>query len=174
MTNDNDLDLNVDPVEKREELISDTEAAKRQAEQEQAELLEALEAEEEFEHRSYEWVEIGDVELKVKTWLPGDVNDTIQAYAEAEQSGDVPDFEPMIEAAKTQTEVVRTADVSWSTDAKISKFWDMYYSEHGSNVLLTVFDRVFDPAIDGIENKLPQSFQGQDGGGFRDGVERRP
>jgi len=162
----------IDPAEKAQELEQDAEHAKRQAQQEEQEFLQALENEEEFEHKTYEWIKIGDVELKVRGWMAGDVIDTVQTYVEAEQAGEIPDFGPMVEAAKTQTEVVQTADVRWNTDVKIARFWEMYYDEHGSNVLAVAFSRVFDPAIEDMEGKLPDSFQGANRAGVRDGVNR--
>jgi len=162
----------IDPDEKAQELEQDAEHAKRQAQQEEQEFLQALENEEEFEHKTYEWIEIGDVELKVRGWMAGDVIDTVQSYVEAEQEGEIPDFSPMVDAAKTQTEVVQTADVRWTTEAKVNRFWEMYYDEHGSNVLAVAFSRVFDPAIEDMEGKLPDSFQGTNRAGVRDGVDR--
>ena len=164
----------IDPDAKKAELEQDAEHAKRQAQQEEQEFLQALENEEEFEHKTYEWIAIGDVELKVRGWMAGDVIDTVQTYVEAEQAGEIPDFAPMVDAAKTQTEVVQTADVRWNTDAKIARFWEMYYDEHGSNVLAVAFSRVFDPAIEDMEGKLPDSFQGANRAGVRDGVNSRP
>jgi len=163
----------IDPEAKKAELEQDAEHAKRQAQQEEQEFLQALENEEEFEHKTYEWIEIGDVELKVRGWMAGDVIDTVQSYVEAEQEGEIPDFAPMVDAAKTQTEVVQTADVRWTTEAKVNRFWEMYYNEHGSNVLAVAFSRVFDPAIEDMEGKLPDSFQGTNRAGVRDGVNSR-
>jgi hypothetical protein len=169
-----DPDLShIDPDAKKAELEQDAEHAKRQAQQEEQEFLQALENEEEFEHKTYEWIEIGDVELKVRGWMAGDVIDTVQSYVEAEQEGEIPNFAPMVEAAKTQTEVVQTADVRWNTDAKIARFWEMYYDEHGSNVLAVAFSRVFDPAIEDMEGKLPDSFQGRQGLDARHGANGR-
>ena len=166
-------DLDFDPEKRREQLIRETEDAKRQAEQEKQELLQAVENEEEFEHRTYEWVELGDVEMKVKAWFGGDGIDVIKRFGQAEQEGQIPEFRDLIEVAKTQTEVVRTADISWSTDAKINEFWDMYYQEHGSNTLYVALERVFTPALENMEGRVPDSFQSKNESrpGFRPGVQ---
>src|SRR6056297_64191 len=161
----------IDPDEKAQELEQDAEHAKRQAQQEEAELLAAVENEEEFEHETYRWVEIGDVEFKVREWMAGEVIDAITEYVNADTEAEIPDFERMLNAAKIQTEVIRTGDVSWSTDAKIDAFWDSYYQKHGSTVLDNAFEIIFDPAINQMGGRVPDSFPGeQSGDGFRDGV----
>jgi hypothetical protein len=167
-----DPDLShIDPDAKKAELEQDAEHAKRQAKQEEAELLAAVENEEEFEHESYRWVEIGDVEFKVREWMAGEVIDAITQYVEADTEADIPDFTRMLNAAKIQTEVIRTGDVSWSTDAKIDAFWDSYYQKHGSTVLDNAFEIIFNPAINQMGGRVPDSFPGeQSGDGFRDGV----
>jgi len=150
----------IDPEAQEQKLIQEAEHAKRQHEQEKGELLEAVKNEEEFTHESYEWVELGDVELKVKSWIPGDSMDAINNFAQADQSGQIPDFSELIEAAKELTEVVRTADVTWETQALIDDFWDSYYAEHGSNVIYAAAERVYKPALENMEQRAPQSFQG--------------
>jgi hypothetical protein len=166
------MDLNepdVDPEAQREELIREHDKAKRQYEQEKGELLEAVKQEEEFEHESYEWVELGDVEIKVKAWIPGDAMDTINQFAQADQSGEIPDFAALVDAAKQLTEVIRSGDVSWQTEGRINDFWDTYYNEHGSNVVYAAAERVYQPALENMEQRAPQSFPGD-----RRGDQHRP
>ena len=86
--------------------------------------MEAVKNDKELEHDSYEWVELGDAEIKVKSWLPGSVVNTLEQYAEAEQEGSVPPVSDIVGAAITQTEVIRSGDVSWSTDTQIQAFWE--------------------------------------------------
>jgi len=150
----------IDPEAQEQKLIQEAEQAKRQHEQEKGELLEAVKNEEEFTHESYEWVELGDVELKVKSWIPGESMDAINKFAQADQSGEIPNFKELIEAAKELTEVVRTADVTWETQALVDDFWDSYYAEHGSNVIYAAAERVYKPALENMEQRAPQSFQG--------------
>jgi hypothetical protein len=161
----------VDPEAQEEKLIKEAEQAKRQHQQEKGELLEAVKNEEEFTHESYEWVELGDVELKVKSWIPGESMDAINKFAQADQSGEIPNFSELIEAAKELTEVVRTANVNWQTQAKVNDFWDSYYNEHGSNVIYAAAERVYQPALENMEQRAPESFPGeQNRDGFRSDV----
>jgi len=161
----------IDPEAQEQKLIQEAEQAKRQHEQEKGELLEAVKNEEEFTHESYEWVELGDVELKVKSWIPGDSMDAINKFAQADQSGEIPNFKELIEAAKELTEVVRTHDVTWETQALIDDFWDSYYAEHGSNVIYAAAERVYKPALENMEQRAPQSFPGDENrDGFRPDV----
>lgn len=153
----------IDPEERKTQLLQETEAAKRQHEQEQAELLEAVKNDKELEHDSYEWVELGDAEIKVKSWLPGSVVNTLEQYAEAEQEGSVPPVSDIVGAAITQTEVIRSGDVSWSTDTQIQAFWESYYAEHGDTVLEVAVERILNPALDKRQGRVPDGFRKKPG-----------
>jgi len=150
-----------DPEEQREQLLEETEAEARQYEQEQAELLEAVKEGEEYEHDSYEWVELGTAEIKVKAWLPGDVIDTLEGLAEAEQDGNAARVSDVVDAAIAQTEVIRAGDVSWSTDVRIRDFWEQYYEEHGDTVLEVAAEEILDPALENQQGRVPDGFRQQ-------------
>jgi hypothetical protein len=150
-----------DPDEQREQLLEETEAEARQYEQEQAELLEAVKNEEEFSHGGTEWVELGDVDLKVRTEMPGDVVDTMTEVAETEQSGAMPDLSQVVDAAAKMTEQITKGDVSWSTQPRIEDFWGAYYAEHGSTVVTTAVERVLEPALENMDGQVPQSFRNE-------------
>ncbi len=157
------MDINqpdVDPDAHREQLIADAEEAQADEDAEKAALLEAVKNDEEFTHGQTDWVELGDVELRVKAYFPGDTLDTVRQFSQAEE-GSVPDFAGLIDALISVTEVVRTEGVTWESDEQVSEFWDAYYSEHGTNVLLVATERVFAPAVDNMEARTPQSFRGQ-------------
>ena len=74
------MSLDIDPDQKREELIKGAEEAEREAKAEQAEILNAVKNDEELTHDSYEWVQVGDAEFKVSTTLPGKVIDILQEF----------------------------------------------------------------------------------------------
>jgi hypothetical protein len=152
-------DLDIDPDKRREELIEETEAAKRQHEQELTELTQAVKNDEELEHDQYDWVEVGDVEMKVKAWLPGDTMDTLEEYSEADESGSMPPISDIVDIAISQTEVIRSGDVSWSKQSQIQAFWEKYYEEQGDTVLEVALNRVLDPALDKRQGRVPDGFR---------------
>jgi hypothetical protein len=149
-------DLNIDPAQKRDELIADTKEAEKQAKQEQAAILEAVKNDEELTHDSTEWVAIGDAEFKVKTTLAGDVVDILQAF----DSDDMPPMNKIVDAAITQTESIRTdATVITDTDT-IAAFWRGYYDKHGTAAIDAIANRIMNPALEQAQEGVPQSFQG--------------
>jgi len=147
-----------DPEEQREQLLEETEAEARQYEQEQAELLEAVKNEEEFSHGGTEWVELGDVDLKVKTEMPGKVVDTIREFVNSDDK--LPDFAEVVGAAAVMTEQISTGDVSWATEPRIEDFWSAYYDEHGTTVIKAALERVFKPAMREASGKVDSQFHG--------------
>ena len=155
------MDINqpdVDPDAHREQLIADADKAQAEADQEKQALLDAVKNDEEFAHGKTEWIELGDVELKVKAYFPGDTVDTVQNFSEIDD-GEVPNFSELIVALADVTEVIRKEGVTWEGDDKITEFWQAYYDEHGTNVILIATERVFGPAIDTMEAQAPQSFR---------------
>jgi hypothetical protein len=155
------MDINqpdVDPDAHREELIADAEEMQADEDAEKAALLAAVKNDEEFTHGQTEWVELGDVDLRVKAYFPGDTLDTVRQFSQAEEDS-VPDFGGLVDALISVTEVVRTEGVTWESDEQVAEFWRAYYSEHGTNVLLVATERVFAPAVDNMEERTPQSFR---------------
>ncbi len=157
------MDLNepdiADPDARREQLIDDAKQAKREHDAEQAELLDAVKNDKEFVHDGHEWVEVGDVEFRVRTDLPGDVIDTLQTFSAGDD--ELPDMRPLVNVATRMTDVIRTEGTMWETEAKIREFWQAYYHEHGDIVLEVVSDRILSPALDKRQNGVSQTFQGE-------------
>lgn len=149
----------LDPEAERQRLIEETEEIKKEHEAEQSEILNAVKQDEELEHDSYEWVEIGAAEFKVKAWMPGEVVDVLEGFSKAENESDVPGLRTLVDAAKTQTEVIRTEDTVWQTQAKIDSFWNEYYKQHGDTVLETATSRILTPAIENMEGRVPEKFR---------------
>jgi hypothetical protein len=115
------MDINqpdVDPDAHREQLIADAEEAQADEDAEKAALLEAVKNDEEFTHGQTEWVELGDVELRVKAYFPGDTLDTVRQFSQAEEDS-VPDFAGLIDALISVTEVVRTEGVTWESEEQV-------------------------------------------------------
>jgi hypothetical protein len=167
-------ELDIDPEEEREELIQETEHAKRQAEQKQAEILDAVKQEEEITHDQTEWVELGEAEFEVKCEMPGEVTDTLENIdPDNPQNG--PSMREVVDAVKHMVVMVRSGDLTMQTDSEISGFFDHYYDEHGTTVLQAAMTKLLEPALESQQGMVDQSFQGQRHGsndGFRDG--RRP
>jgi hypothetical protein len=167
----------IDPEAHREELIADAEEIAADEDAEKQALLEAVKNDEEFEHGQTEWVQLGDVDLRVKAWFPGNTFDTVRGLAEAEQNDEIPDFHALLDSLAEITEVVRTSGVTWEETTRINDFWQAYYAEHGTNVIMIASERVLRPALDNMEQRAPQSFPGErHSDGFRSDVhdDRQP
>jgi len=150
----------IDPEEQEQKLIQEAEQAKRQEQQKQAEVLEAIKQDEEITHDKTEWVELGEAEFKVKVDPPGEVTDTLEAL-QSQDPDERPSLREVVDSVTLMVEVIRYADVSMTTQSEINGFFDMYYDEHGPKVLESAMKRLLKPAIDGMEQMVPESFQGE-------------
>ena len=155
-----DPDLShINPDAKKAELEQEAEHAKRQEQQKFAELMSAVENDEEITHDETEFVEVGDARFEVRCEMSGRAMDIMERFAnERKQS---PSLKDVVDAAKDQTMMIQTGDIVLSQDSEISSFYDMYYEEHGNNVLTVAMDRIFSPALESRTEKVPDSFQGE-------------
>ena len=161
----------IDPEERKTQLLQETEAAKRQAQQKQAELLEAVKQEKEITHDKTEWVDIGDARFEVRCEMPGEVMDTLETMnPDDPQSG--PSMHEVVDSVKQMVKMIQYGDMTMATESEISAFFDMYYQEHGTTVLEVAMKRLLKPALNNQQEMVDQSFQGQQSrtpDGFRDG-----
>ena len=148
----------IDPEAKREELIEDAEEAKAKQEQEFAAVLDAVREGEEFVQDETEWVEIGEAEFEVQTDLPGETLDLIQSLDDDVE--DMP-IRELLDRAADQVETIRAGDQILHRQADIDAFFDYYYRERGLEVLAVAATRLFEPAINRTEQRVPKSFRGE-------------
>jgi len=155
-----DPDLShIDPEAKKAELEQDAEHAKRQAQQKFAELMSAVENDEEIQHDETDFVEVGDARFEVRCEMSGRAMDIMERFANDRKQS--PSLKDVVDAAKEQTVLIQSGDTILSQDSEISGFYDMYYEEHGNNVLRVAMDRIFTPALESRQEKVPDSFQGE-------------
>jgi hypothetical protein len=153
-------------AEKQRELIEKTKEAKESAEQQHNEMLEAVAEGEDWNVEDYEWVELGGVELKVKTWLPGDTMDRMGALGEAAETQDPSAAREMvhggIESLTTQTEIIQSGGAVFETNSDIRQFWQNYTEKWGNKGLEKAIETVMGPIEDEQERKeeTMRSFRG--------------
>lgn len=145
--------LDIDPEQKRDELISDAQDAAGEAKAEQQAILEAVKNDEEVSHDTTEWVEVGDAEFKVRTTLSGRVLDILQAF----EGDEMPPMDNIVEAAILQTEKIRTEDSVVTDPDTIESFWQSYYDEYGAATIDVVSERIIAPGVD--NHGVDQSFR---------------
>lgn len=159
-------------LERREQLREQTVAFRQEKEQQHNALLEAVAEGEEFETHTYEWVTIGNVDIEVKTWYPGNVIDAFTDIAEglnvtsAEQAQnpeglmqdiDIAQLSPTIrEIIGVLTEMTNrirgNGEVVDDTEA-IESFWRGFYGQHGDRALDVAAEKVLGPAEENTDRE---------------------
>jgi hypothetical protein len=142
--------------QRQQELLEDARNEKQQREAAQNEALKQIAEGESLEE--YETVELGDLELEVKAWLPGDVEDTV---LQAQQLGDSEDPAEI----KRSMETMLSALAEMTTEETYDMgFWRKYYRKWGAEGLIMAVSTVLEPAGESLERKR----EGVDG--FRTGT----
>jgi hypothetical protein len=129
----------------RENLLEDTREAYKQHEAEQSDALDAIASGSDLEE--YETVELGELELEVKAWLPGSVEDTVLKAQDAAESDDPKEVKESLE-----TMISALAEMSTS-DVYNSHFWRKYYDEYGAVGLILATETLLEPASDKLEER---------------------
>lgn len=139
------LDRPAEPTEKERELLEDARETKKELEQQQNEALEAIAKGGDLEE--YETVELGELELEVKSWLPGDVEDTVlqaQKLGESEDPAQI----------KRSMETMLSALAEMTTDGTYDMgFWRQFHQEYGANGLILAVETILEPANENMEKK---------------------
>lgn len=129
--------------ERRKALIEETAESKAELEEKQTEALAEIAKGEEL--KQYDTVELGDLELEVKAWVPGDTADTIQRAMQLAQS------ETPHEAKQSmETMLIALADMTVDDTYNVD-FWRAYYEEYGPTGLEPAVNTVLSPAMDELE-----------------------
>lgn len=144
------IDLDEDYEERKERLIEDAKSTRQELEQEQSAMLEAVAEGEDFEIESYEWVELGGVQLQVKAWFPGDTLEEIAGMAEVAETRDPSaaraGIRTNINALTEMTEVIEGGDRRFQSDERIRMFWNNYFEKWGDQGLEKAVETVIEPA----------------------------
>lgn len=129
----------------RENLLEDTREAYKQHEAEQSDALDAIASGSDLEE--YQTVTLGELELEVKAWLPGSVEDTVLKAQDAAESDDPQEVKESLE-----TMISALAEMSTS-DVYNSHFWRKYYDEYGAVGLILAVETLLEPASDKLEER---------------------
>jgi hypothetical protein len=163
-----------DYEQKATELMEKAAEHREAAEQEQQEMLDAVAEGEDWNVEETEWVELGNVDLEVKTWIGGEVIEDV-AQLEEMQGMDDPraarkGLETNIRMLTEQTETVKHGGNVFSNDNTIQQFWQGYVDRFGDKGILRAIDAVTEPIETEEQRKqdVVESFPAKKRGG-RDG-----
>lgn len=131
--------------QRRRELIESAAETKRELDERQNEALEAI-AEGQTPER-YDTVTLGELDLEVLGWLPGDVEDKV---VDAMDLADDPDPGALRESKET---IITALDEMTVSDDYNGQFWREYHRRYGQEGLIIAANTVFEPAKDGIEER---------------------
>jgi hypothetical protein len=129
--------------QRRQELIEEAKADKNELDDAQNEALAAIASEGGLE--DYATVELGELEIEVKAWLPGDVEDTV---LQAQQLGDSEDPAQIKRSMETMLSALAKMTVADDYDMA---FWREFHERYGANGLIMAVDTVLGPANGNME-----------------------
>lgn len=131
--------------EKRQELIKDAKQTKEELEAKQAEALKEIETGQELER--YETVQLGNLDLEVKAWIPGGMVEDINHANNLAQRNDP---QAMMDSINTMLSVLEdmTTDPTYSM-----AFWRQHFQKWGPEGLQSAVETVLEPAQDRMEDK---------------------
>jgi predicted RNase H-like HicB family nuclease len=143
------------PEEQKQKIKEATKQRHQERRQEHNKALEKIAEGEDFEH--YETVTLGQLEMEVKAWMPGDVEETV---TRANQLAEENDPSAVRESMETMLSALGEITVSNQYD---TAFWRAYYSEYGPQGLMIAVETVLGPAVEELEKTEEQakSFRGE-------------
>ncbi len=151
--------------EMQREMVEEARQTKQELEAKQREALEEIQQGESLER--YATVTMGNLDLEVKAWLPGEVEDTV---LQAQQLGESKDPAQIKRSMETMLSALSEMTTS---DTYNMGFWRAYYHKWGAEGMIQAVETVLEPASEHLEAKQDslQSFRKeQSRDGFRDGV----
>jgi Spy/CpxP family protein refolding chaperone len=129
--------------QRRQELIEDAKEERRELEDKQTEALAEIAKGEEIE--SYQTVSLGELELEVKGWSPGDTTETVEQAMRMAESEDPEDMKQSME-----TMLSALVDMTVS-DTYDMTFWRAYYEKYGPQGMQPAVETILGPAISELE-----------------------
>lgn len=131
----------------REQMKREAEQNYRERQQQQANALEQIA--EGTDIQDHETAQLGELELTVKAWVPGGVEESLSDAMSVVNSGDA-DAEAVAESqAQIRGALARMTD----GDTYDRRFWDAYHDKFGAEGLLLAADTVFAPARERMEER---------------------
>lgn len=148
----------------RDSLIDETKAKQERLEEQQSAMLEAVADGDDFEVESYEWVSLGNVDLKVKAWFPGETLEEIAGFASGEM--DIQNAEKGIDAnisaLTSMTEIISGDESQFDTTPEIRSFWKSGFGKWGDQFLAQAVETVITPAKENSDTEdVVDSFRGE-------------
>jgi len=127
----------------KEEILQATEEHFDQKEAKQNEALNAIAQGEELEQ--YTTVELGDLELEVKEWVPGDVEQTITRVNQIAERGDD------VVLMRQMESILTALDEMTENGTYDRSFWRAYYDKYGQSGVLVATETILSPAMEEME-----------------------
>lgn len=127
----------------KEELLEDTKEHFGEKKAKQNEALEAIAQGGEFE--SYDTVTLGELELEVKAWIPGNVEETIERAQNMAERGDEMELQRSMETMITALDSM-TVNETYGRD-----FWKQFHQEYGQIGMITATETILEPATEEME-----------------------
>ena len=108
----------------------------------------------------YDTVQLGNLELEVKAWLPGSVEETVMSAWDLTDRDDA-------QAIRESMETMLTALAEMTTSEDYNReFWRRYYERYGAVGMIEAVETILEPASEYMQEKQEAV------DGFREGVER--
>ena len=154
--------------QKREELIADAKETKHELEAKQSEMLAAVASGDEgIDVEDYETVQVGEVEVTAKAYMPGESLSTIKR---AQRLAKRDNLEAALDSISTMTDAMTVvterlehsqSDTVMEDKEVIREFWKGMFSEWGVEGFQQAAEKVLEPASEDMEEKAnsAQSFQ---------------
>jgi hypothetical protein len=131
----------------KEQLLQDTQEHFSEKRQKQEEALSEIAQGENLE--KYETIFLGDLEMDVRAWVPGNAMSQIQ---KAQNIAEEEDASRMMESMETMINALAEVAVSETYD---TAFWRTYFERYGPEGMLVAVEKVLGPAIDSMEDRAP-------------------
>ena len=151
-------DLDIDPEERRDELIRETKKAEQEQNEKFANLIESVEKGEEYSPTETAYVDVGELTFEVETEIPGTVQDAMDYH-------DHPDPE---KRTRTRDLVESLPDMIVGIDdpqegridgSDVREFLVAYYDARGTKMLSEVIEPILEPAGDNLNQRVPDGFR---------------
>jgi hypothetical protein len=149
----------MEPDQKRQELIQRAKETKQKQDARQSKMLDAVASGDDgIGIEKYETVQIGQLEAKVKAWLPGDAQTEIQNAYRLAQRENLDDAQEsiftMVEGMTTVTESLKhlpSGDIEEDKEA-IREFWKGMYGQWGIQGFQEAAHKALEPANNRMDN----------------------
>jgi len=139
--------------QRKQELIEDAKDSYEGEKAKQNEALAEIKKGEDLEQ--YTNVTLGELELEVKCWLPGDTTGTVQRAVQLAESEDMAKIQESMET------MLVALDEMTTNDLYDRGFWESYYNEWGPTALIPAVMTILGPALDEMEGMKEREVDAQ-------------